>query len=84
MGHMKIKCPKLAYSEEDVKKFENYLMRIGAVKEAVWAREKKKEEENDAKELKKEEIRASKFAELVKLALESKATPGPTQGATTQ
>ena len=50
----------------------------------MWAREKKKEEENDAKELKKEEIRATKFAELVKLALESKVMPEATRAATTQ
>ena len=29
IGHMKAKCPKLAYGDEDVKKFENYLKRIG-------------------------------------------------------
>ena len=35
MENMKVKCPKLAYGEEDVKKFENYLKRIGGLKEAV-------------------------------------------------
>ena len=84
MGHMKAKCPKLAYGDEDVKKFETYLKRIGGFKEALWAREKKNREENEKIELKKEEIRASKFAEAVRLALESKAMPGATQGATTQ
>ena len=56
-----------------MKKFENYLKRIGGFKEAVWAREKKREEK-----------RASEFAALVKLALESKVMPGVTQGGTTQ
>ena len=50
----------------------------------MWAREKKNKEENEKIELKKEEIRASKFAEAVRLALKSKATPGAMLGATTQ
>ena len=41
MGHMKAKCPKLAYGDEDVKKFETYLKRIRGFKEALLAREKK-------------------------------------------
>ena len=73
MGHLKVKCPKLAYSDEDVKRFENYLKRIGGFKEAVWAREKKREEK-----------RASEFAALVKLALESKVTLGAMPAGTTQ
>ena len=73
MGHMKVKCPKLAYGDEDVKKFENYLKRIGGFKEAVQAREKKREEK-----------RASEFVTLVKLALDSKVTPGVVQGGATQ
>ena len=44
IGHMKAKCPKLAYDDEDVKKFENYIKRIGGFKEAVWARKKKNKE----------------------------------------
>ena len=40
-GHMKVKCPMLAYGDEDVKKFETYLKRIGGFKEALWAREKR-------------------------------------------
>ena len=79
MGHMKVKCPqKIAYGDEDVKKFENYLKRIEGFKEAVQAREKKNKEENEKIEIKKEEIRASKFAEAIRLAQESKATPGAT------
>ena len=50
----------------------------------MWAREKKIREENEKIEIKKEEIIASKFAEAIRLALESKATPGATPGATTQ
>ena len=41
MGHLKVKCPKVEYSDKDVNKFEHYLKRIGGFKEAVWAREKK-------------------------------------------
>ena len=83
MGHLKVKCPKLEYGEEDVKKFENYLKRIGGFKEALWARKKKNKEENEKIEIKKEEIRASKFAEALRLALESKENK-TTLGATTQ
>ena len=50
----------------------------------MWARKKKNREENEKIELKKEELRASKFAEAVRLALESKVTQGVTPGATTQ
>ena len=81
LGHMKAKCPKIGYGDEDVKKFENYLKRIGGFKEALWARDKKNKEENEKIKLKKEEIRASKFAEAVRLALESKKNktmPGTT------
>ena len=35
IGHMKAKCPKLAYGDEDVEKFETHLKRIGGLKEAV-------------------------------------------------
>ena len=62
-----------------MKKFETYLKRIGGFKEALWARDKKKKEENEQLELKKEEIRASKFAEAIRLALkgtESKVKAG--------
>ena len=58
------------YSDEDVKKFENYLKRIGGLKEALWARDTKNREENERIELNKEEIRANKFAEVVRLILE--------------
>ena len=75
MVHMKAKCPKLACGDEDVKKLETYFKRIGEFKVALWAREKKNREEN---EIKKAEIITSKFAESVKLALESKVTPGVT------
>ena len=84
IGHMKAKCPKLAYDSEDMKKFENYLKRIKGFKEAVWAREKKNREENEKIEIKKAEIIAQKFAESVKLALESKVMPGATPAGTTQ
>ena len=83
LGHMKAKCSKIGYSDEDVKKFENYLKRIGGFKEALWARDKKNREENEKIELKKEEIRGSKFAEVVRLALESKEKK-TMPGATTQ
>ena len=66
-----------------MKKFETYLKRIQGFKEAFWAREKKNREENEKIELMKEEIRASKFAEAVRLALESKENK-TTPGATTQ
>ena len=72
MGHMKAKCPKIAYGDEDVKKFETYLKRIGGFKEALWARDKKNREENEKIEIKKAEIITSKFAKSVRLALESK------------
>ena len=78
LGHMKAKCPKIAYGDEDVKKFETYLKRIGGFKEALWARDKKNKEENEKIELKKEQIRVSKFAGAVRLALESKVMPGVT------
>ena len=42
-----VKCPKLAYGDEDVKRFVIYLKRIIGFKEAVWAREKKIREENE-------------------------------------
>ena len=84
MGHIKAKCPKLAYGDEDVKKFENYLERIGGFKETVWAREKKKQEEMEKIDIRKAGIIANKFAESVKLALESKVMPGATPAGTTQ
>ena len=71
MGYLKAKGPKIGFGNEYMKKFENYLKRIGGFKEAFWARDKKNREENERKELKKEEIRANKFAEVVRLALES-------------
>ena len=76
IGHMKVKCPKLEYGEEDVKKFERYLKRIGGFKEALWARKKKKTEEDESIDIKMEEIRANKFAQAIKLALENKVMPG--------
>ena len=72
IGHLKVKCPEVEYSVEDVKKFKNYLKRIGGFKEALWAREKKKEEEKEEIEVKKPDIITSKFEESVKLALEGK------------
>ena len=68
LGQIKAKCSGkegAGYSVEDVKKFENYLKRIGGFKEALWARDKKNREENEKIELKKEEIRANKFAEAI-------------------
>ena len=44
MGHIKEKCHQLVYSDEDVKKFENYLKRMVGFKEALWARMKKNRE----------------------------------------
>ena len=82
--YKKVKCPKLEYSEEDVKKFERHLKRIGGFKEAWWARKKKKIEEEEKIEIKKDEIRASKFAEAIRLALDSKVMPGATPAGTTQ
>ena len=70
--------PETNTDDEDVKKFETYLKRIGGFTAALWAKEKKNREENEKIVLKKEEIRASKFAEAVRLALESKVTPGAT------
>ena len=78
---MKAKCPKIAFGDEDVKKFETYLKRIGGFKEALWERYKKNREEYEKIELKKEEIRASNFAEAIKLALEGKE--GKTMSGTT-
>ena len=59
------------------------MKRIAGFKKAVWARDKKKREENEKLELKKEEIRAGKFAEAIKLALEGKESKGR-EGAATQ
>ena len=84
MGHLKVKCPKLEYGEEDMNKFEVYLKRIGGFKEALWARKKKNKEENEKIEIKKEEIRASKFAEVIKLVLENKIMPGAVSAGKTQ
>ena len=81
MVHMKTKCPKLGYGDEDVKKLKTSFKRVGEFKVVLWAREKKNREEN---EIKKAGIITSKFAESVKLALESKVTSGVTPGATTQ
>ena len=50
----------------------------------LWVRDKKKKEENEKLELKKEEIRANKFAEVIRLALGSKESKYTTPGATTQ
>ena len=44
LGHMKAKCPKIAYGDEDVKKFETY---FGGFKEALWTRDMKNKEENE-------------------------------------
>ena len=41
MVHMKAKCPKLGYGDEDVKKLKTSFKRIGEFKVALWAREKK-------------------------------------------
>ena len=35
LGHLKEKCPKEDYSEDDVKKFEKYIENIGEFKEAI-------------------------------------------------
>ena len=82
LGHLKAKCPKIGYGDEDVKKFDTYLKRIGGFKEASWVRDKKQREGNEKIELKKENIRANKFAEVVRLALEGKEGKA-TVGATT-
>ena len=47
LGHLKAKCPKITYDEEDVKMFETYLKRVVGFKEAFWARDKKEKEENE-------------------------------------
>ena len=70
LGHLQVKCPKIEYDEDVLSKFKNCLKRIWEFKEAVWAREKRKEEEDDAKEMKKEVLRAAKLVEVIKLALE--------------
>ena len=67
-----------------MKKFENYLKRIGGFKEALWARDKKNREKDEKIELKKEEIRANKFAEAIRLALERKESKATMPDATTQ
>ena len=61
MGHLKVKCPKVEYSEEDVKRFERYIKNIGGFKEALWARYRKKVEEA-------EKIRAKEFADAIRVA----------------
>ena len=72
------------YSDIDVKKFVTYLKRIRGFKEAFWARVKNKREKDERIELKKEEIRASKFAEAIRMALEGTESRMTTPRATTQ
>ena len=48
------------------------MKRIGGFKEALWATEKKKREENEMIRLKEGDITANKFAEVIRLALEGK------------
>ena len=83
MGHLEVKYKGkegARYERETVRLFENYLKRIGGFKEAVWAREKKKREENEMIRLKEAEVTANKFTDVIKLALgkESKVMPGAT------
>ena len=59
------------------------MKRIGGFKEAVWAREKKKREENEMIRVKEAEVMANMVADVIKLALEGKESK-VTQGATTQ
>ena len=44
MVHMKTKCPKLGYGDDDVKKLNTSFKRIGEFKVVLWAREKKNRE----------------------------------------
>ena len=78
IGHLKPKCPKAEYSEDDVKRFERFIKNIGGFQEAIWARDKRLREEV-------ENIRAKELTEVVKL-LENKVVPGAAgvPGGTTQ
>ena len=70
LGHLEAKCKGkegARYERETVRLFENYLKRIGGFKEAVWARQKKKREENEMIRLKEAEVMANKFADVIKL-----------------
>ena len=56
------KCPKVEYSEHDVKRLEIYIKNIGGFKEAVWARDKRLREED-------QKIRAKELTEAVSIGV---------------
>ena len=43
LGHIEVKCTKIAYESDVVRKFEVHLKEIKGFKEALWKREKEKE-----------------------------------------
>ena len=73
MGHLEVKCGEkqgVRYGSEAVKSFENWLKRVPGFREAVVARQQKKEE-----------MRSPKMGEYLKIAIESvekKNRPGAT------
>ena len=79
IGYLTAKCPKVEYSEDDVKRFERYIKNIGGFKEAVWARDKRLREEE-------QKIRAKELTEAKALLNENKVIPevAGAEGGTTQ
>ena len=69
IGYLKPKCPKVEYSEDDVKRFEKFIKNIGGFQEAIWARDKRLREEDS-------KVRAKELTELAKLLNENKVVPG--------
>ena len=45
LANLEQKCPKVEYSEDDVKKFERYIENIGGFQEAIQEREKRLRDE---------------------------------------
>ncbi len=43
LGHIEVKCTKIAYESDVVRKFEVYLKKIKGFKEALWKRDKERE-----------------------------------------
>ena len=72
LGHLEVKCEKqgVRYRSETVRSFENWLKRVPGFREAVNARQQKKEE-----------MRSAKIGEYLKIAIETvekKHRPGAT------
>ena len=68
LGYLEVKCngkEGARYERKTVTLLDNYLKRIGGLKEAVWTREKKKREENET-------VMDKRIAEVIKIVMDRK------------